>query len=386
MSPDPDSAHSGTRQLNLFVLRPSLPVGEDWVRASAVDPMVDVTPIEYDMPHPNHGSAGDRDQMPLRVSAPKLRPSRFFWRANAELAARALSRYIDSRPSAGPGRQLAHGHFYSGSYALRSLQRRTGIPYIVSEHSSALPGANPEKAVSQGGIRRAAWVYEKASAVLPVSQSLADAITAHGIPAPNLQVVYNPVDTELFKPGDNSWSPRVVTVVRLEPVKRVDMLIRSMRSVLHQIPDATLDIAGAGSEMRRLQDLVNKLNIGRAVTFHGRIARRDVAALLRSCSVFALASHTENMPVAALEAAASGLPIVAPAVGGIPELLGIVGGTQYEPGDENALIDGLLRGLESTERDRYMTREAAVDSFSIETIGAQLAEIYRRIGFVETQR
>lgn len=320
---------------------------------------------------------------PLVVPAMRLRPSRLFWRANGVVAGRALDAALNRRLGAPEHNVVAHGHFYAGCYHLRTLKKVGRVPYVVSEHSSALTTSNPEKSIDSAGERRAAYVYEAAAAVLPVSQSLADAMSARGLPLPGLQVVHNPVDTNLFAPDANERGRRVVTAARLEPVKQLDVLLESMRGVMAADSDVTLDIAGSGSELPQLRRLAAELGIDGRVTFHGRLDRAAVAALLRRCSVFVLTSHTENMPVAAIEAAACGLPIVAPAVGGIPELLGLVHGTLFDSGDSDGLTQAIMDNLDIGEDDRMRTRQAAVQHFSIEAIGHKLGDIYSRAVGIE---
>ena len=110
--------------------------------------------------------------------------------------------------------------------------------------------------------------------------------------------------------------------------------------------------------------------------------RNDVPAQLAASDVFALWSNSEGMPMSVVEAMAVGLPIVASAVGGIPELVeDDVTGLLLAAGDEAALSTALNRLLKDPELRRRLGaagRERAVERFDIPRFHAAHLELYRR--------
>ncbi len=372
MDPGPDPGDPMSPRV-LMVL-PRLPVAEDWVAAAARHH--DVTAVDRRgrlLPSTFREPAGERSPWPVGVL--RVRPARWFWRANASLAGRRLATVVDTLAEAGRPVDVVHGHFFSGSGGLPGLRRLRGIPYVVSEHSSALTLANPEKAISPTGLRLAQRVYRDAAAVLPVSTSLAEAIEERGLPAP-ARTVPNPVDTDRFRPGPLPDRPRVATVARLVPVKRLDLLLQALAGLRHRGADAELAVVGDGPERGPLLARARDLDIEDAVTFHGALDRDEVAAVLASSTLFALSSHTENLPVAAIEALSAGLPVVAPAVGGLPELLADAPGALVRPGDPMDLGLALERWLDPTPADRELARSLAVSRFSVDAVGELLRDVY----------
>jgi sugar transferase (PEP-CTERM/EpsH1 system associated) len=141
--------------------------------------------------------------------------------------------------------------------------------------------------------------------------------------------ISNGVDTARFTPGSHVTSRVALgfpaddvivgTVARLDPVKDHAGLIRAFALTLQNHPDATLVIVGDGPCRPDLERLTASLGLDGRVRFLGE--RRDIAELLQTMDVFVLSSVAEGISNTVLEAMATGLPIVATAVGGNPELV-----------------------------------------------------------------
>lgn len=119
--------------------------------------------------------------------------------------------------------------------------------------------------------------------------------------------------------ADRDGSHRIVTVARLVHEKGVDVLLRSFAFVLTECPSARLTVVGGGPLLRRLRDDAAALGIGQSVVFAGNV--EDVTPFLLDADVFALTSRSEGLGLAAIEAMAVGRPVVASAVGGLPEVV-----------------------------------------------------------------
>jgi glycosyltransferase involved in cell wall biosynthesis len=146
----------------------------------------------------------------------------------------------------------------------------------------------------------------------------------------------------------------VGTVARLTEVKRQDVLLRGFARLRMRMPETHLVVVGDGPLMGQLQGQARDLGIERLVHFTGYQAEPE--RFYEVMDVFALTSRSEGMPQTILEAAAAGVPVVASAVGGIPEVVedGQTG-LLFRPGEDCALANALCRMLQ----DRNLARQVA---------------------------
>ncbi len=114
--------------------------------------------------------------------------------------------------------------------------------------------------------------------------------------------------------------PRVLYVGRVDPEKSISNVVTAFAGVLEKVPEAELVIVGDGTDRRHLVDLVKALGIEKQVKFLGRVMPPDVVDIYRSATVFATASETETQGIVLIEAAATGLPLVAVDAGAVREL------------------------------------------------------------------
>lgn len=142
-----------------------------------------------------------------------------------------------------------------------------------------------------------------------------------GVPPGRLTYIPNGVDTERFSPGGlpSSREPLILCVARLAGDKDLPTLLDAMRLVLAERPDASLRLVGDGPEEKKLRELAARLLPGDRVEFVPGTA--DVRGHYASARLFALSSRREGQPNVLLEAMASGLPVCATAVGGIPAMV-----------------------------------------------------------------
>lgn len=138
--------------------------------------------------------------------------------------------------------------------------------------------------------------------------------------------------------------PTVGTAARLEPIKRISDLLAVGVALRRRHPNLRIEIAGAGACEHRLRRLAREMDLAESVQFLGW--KDDLSALHHRWSVFVAPSEHEGLPIAALEAMASGLPVVASAVDGLRELVDEgVTGYLVPVGDINAFIARIDRLL-----------------------------------------
>lgn len=268
------------------------------------------------------------------------------------------------------------------------LRRRHGIPYVLTEHQTALLPAN---AARLSWRRR--WLVGRlvrsASASLPVSADLGRALAALGGVNSNTAIVPNVVDTELFHPpAANSQRQGLLNVAAFnEKAKNLSGLLRTvarLRTEHPALPGLHLRIAGYGPAENAMHQLAQELGllVDGTVEFLGKLAPPQVAAEMRRARVFVLFSNYENLPCVLIEAQASGLPAVATRVGGVPELLpDTTLGLLVPPADETALGHTILEVLAAPAGrfDGGRLRARAVATYSYPAVGRAFGTVYTRI-------
>ena len=156
---------------------------------------------------------------------------------------------------------------------------------------------------------------------------------------PKLHIVRCGIDPALY--GMTVRAPplrRILFVGRLVPVKGVSVLLGAFGHIASAFPDATLTIVGDGPDRAELQAKAAKLGLDNRVAFTGALSQQQVAARMATSDLFVLPSFAEGLPVVLMEAMASGLPVIATPVAGIPELVeDRVTGRLVEAGDEKHL-------------------------------------------------
>ncbi len=278
---------------------------------------------------------------------------------------------------------------------VRALQ-----PDIVHLHALPTPAATPllrlvpRLVVSVWGSdvaerdRRKAQLYPAllahAAALTATSHYLAAVAESYlRVPRP-IQVVPFGVDVSTFYPAPAAADPFLIGTLRhLEPNYGIDLLLAAVPSLLPQEPRLKVAIGGAGSLARPLQHQAQHLGVAGAIDWRGRIPHGDVPAFLRSLSMFVMPSRAESFGVAALEAQACGLPVVATNVGGLPEVVRAgETGILVPPNDPPALAEGVLTLLSDPQRQAAMGAAGAAwvrERYDWRSSVAQMLAVYARV-------
>jgi len=222
-----------------------------------------------------------------------------------------------------------------------------------------------------------AWWTRRAHRVIVPSRYLAGWVARWGVPADHIAVIYNalePLDGVRPLPVPLATPIKAVTVGRLVPWKRVDGILEAVA----RVPDLGLVIIGDGPERPRLERLAQSLGLSGRVYFAGARSREETLGLMAACHLFVLNSTYEGLPHVVLEAMALGLPVVATAVGGIPEVV-----RDGETGVLIAMGSGGLREVLSRlasrsdlrERLGQAARDWAYGRFGLERMVEQTAQV-----------
>jgi glycosyltransferase involved in cell wall biosynthesis len=218
---------------------------------------------------------------------------------------------------AGAGVDVLQTHGYKPNVLASLLPLRTRKPWVAFLHGETWDST---KVRAYAAIERIA--VRRATRVAVMSKAMAARAERYGIPPARIRVVYNAcLSTPAASRGiaPESDRPLVAVVGRLSPEKGVDIALEVHARVRRSIPSAVLAIAGEGPERPTLERLARELGVASAVEWLGY--RDDVGEIYDRAHVLLLPSRSEGMPNVCLEAMGSGIPVVASAVGGLPELV-----------------------------------------------------------------
>jgi N-acetyl-alpha-D-glucosaminyl L-malate synthase BshA len=233
------------------------------------------------------------------------------------------------------------------------------------------------------------YSIEQSDAVTAVSAFLREeTYRAFGCGNCDVRVIPNFISTADYHPSaDDSFRRALaptghrvlVHVSNFRPVKRVLDVVKIFAGVRKELP-ATLVLVGDGPDRDAAEREVDRLGLGKDVRFLGKV--ENVGDILRGSDVFLLPSATESFGLAALEAMACGVPVVASAAGGIPEVVQD-GKTGFlaPVGDVAGMAERALRILKDAAEQERMRRAAAARAleFSADRVVPRYEKLYEEV-------
>jgi glycosyltransferase involved in cell wall biosynthesis len=258
--------------------------------------------------------------------------------------------------------EVLHAHFATEpAAAARALAAELGVPFTFTAHGYDVYRRPPADFAEMAAA---------AAAVVTVSEANARHIAGtFGVPPARIRVIPCGVATERFRPpGQRPDPPHIVCVARLAPVKNQALLLQACAILQERGVAFRCVLVGDGPCRPELEAARARLGLERAVELVGAAEQDEVLAWWRRATVAVLSSESEGMPVCLMEAAACGVPAVATAVGGVPELVedGVTG--RLTPaGDAPALaaaLERLLRDPALAGRLGAAARRRAEERFS----------------------
>jgi len=234
--------------------------------------------------------------------------------------------------------------------AARCLGKRVILNYHSGEAESHLARA--------GRVTR--MLLRLADEIVVPSEFLRAVFERHGY---RVRVIPNVVDLSRFRFRERRpLRPRLLSTRNLEPHYGVDMTLKAFPAIRSRYPEATLTIAGTGSQDRPLRRLARQLGPG-GIRFAGRIEPKDMARLYDEHDIFVNSSRVDNQPLSILEAFAAGTPVVSTPAGGIPVMVrdGETGLllTESEPEAMAEAVGSLLGNPDLARRTALRARQEA---------------------------
>jgi glycosyltransferase involved in cell wall biosynthesis len=276
--------------------------------------------------------------------------------------------------------QLIHAHFAKEATGkARELSVEFGIPYSFTAHGYDIYRKPP------------ADFYERAMAaraVVTVSEANANYIHAtFGVPKSHLHVVSCGVDISFFHPERarrvQTDLPLFVCLARAVEVKNLPLLLEACAILRSRSVSFRCVLAGDGPLHSQLLQLRDKLQLTDIVEMPGVVTQTQALQYWHQAIVGILTSDNEGMPVCLMEAAACGVPVVATAVGGIPELvLNGETGILCERGNAVQIADAIASLLTDAEKRRRIAaaaRKRAQERFSIVRQVDELQQIWAEV-------
>lgn len=278
---------------------------------------------------------------------------------------------------------LLHAHTPRTAVLCAGVHRRTGLPWVYHAHSPTLWDSKRYlKNIVVGLVDW--WAARQADRIIAVSESLRRYWVRLGIPARRVVTVPNGVaawkSLTVRKPPEGSWV--LGTMALFRPRKGVEILLKAIQGLSSR--GYRLRVLAVGpfeSEHyeRHLKEMTHRLGLDEIVTWTGFV--ENTQEMLLAMDLFVLPSlFGEGMPMVLLEAMAAGLPVVASAVEGVPEIIRDgCEGLLVRPGSSSALASAIARFLDGAvdwEGMRRAAYERQRDRFSLESMAAGVAAVY----------
>jgi teichuronic acid biosynthesis glycosyltransferase TuaC len=283
-------------------------------------------------------------------------------RWNHRLMGRALREPLRELRQRFPFDAVLGSWLYPDCCALAELCREAGVPLV------AIAQGTDAHQYLRMPVRRGI-ILDKlryASGVITRSAELARLLAAAGFPQQRLHSVYNGIDSALFRLGDpararselclQQESKVILFVGNFYEVKNPLLLVEAHARLFREkeFGDCRLVMVGGGPLQAKARRLARSLGTRYQISFVGRQDPASVALYMQAADVLAVPSWNEGVPNVILESFASGLPVVASRVGGIPEVHSHdFLGRLYRPGEVSELTDALREMLQAApERER----------------------------------
>lgn len=263
--------------------------------------------------------------------------------------------------------------FLLGPVPALLIARAFGRATLLNYHS----GEAEDHLRNWRGAIRLASVADR---IVVPSGYLRDVFEKFGLQA---EPIHNFVDAETIPYRERSpLRPIFLSNRNFEVHYNVACCLRAFSRVQERLPDASLVVAGYGSQRAALEALSLELGL-RNVRFTGRVSPAEMGQLLHEADILLNSPDVDNMPLSLLEAQAAGLPIVSTSTGGIPYIVkdGETG-LLVAPGDDGALADAALRLLDDPALALRLTkaaRQACLERFSWPAVEARWVRVYREL-------
>ena len=281
-----------------------------------------------------------------------------------------------------------------------SYAKKHHIPVVTTEHNQPEVLTDPLKVpgIVKKPMNALLYAYfrnrqSKSDFVtMPTEQAIRNLLENHKFEIP-IAAVSNGVDLSNFKPGKASVAiynkydlpidrPIVLYVGRVDPEKKIGTVIDAFDKVLSNIPNAYMVIVGDGVDKTRLMKKVSDMGLKESVKFLGRVLPPDLYELYKTGSLFATASEIETQGIVLIEAAATGLPLIAVDKGAVSEVcITDKNGVLCEPGNIDEIAAAMKKILSDDETRKKYSKESIkiASEHDFEKTLTKFENIYKKV-------
>jgi glycogen(starch) synthase len=281
---------------------------------------------------------------------------------------------------------VVHAHDWLVAHPAIALAEHFDVPLVSTIHATE---AGRHSGWVSGRISRQVhavegWLVRESDSLITCSASMHDEIAElFGPGLAETSVIRNGIDAALWpfaKRRPRRAPARLLYLGRLEYEKGVHEAIAALPRIRRSHPGTTLIIAGDGTQQEWLVEQARKHKVLKAVEFVGRLGHDELVAMLHHTDAAVLPSHYEPFGIVALEAAATGAPLVTSNVGGLGEAV-IDGetGVSFPPRDVAALAASVRDVLDdpvAAQRRAIAARERLTSAFDWHTVASETAQVY----------
>lgn len=259
------------------------------------------------------------------------------------------------------------------------IQRKWGLPYIVSEHSATYVPGPPDSFEKrsfyfQNNVRS---IFKKAIGVTSVSEHDGKIIkNLFGLKAVN--IIHNVVDTNFFFFNAKQDSPKFqfVHISVMSYQKNTIGILNTCSKLKYIRQDWEVKLIGNADES--MQQLIDKLELSDFVTLEGEVTNAEVSQYMQKASALIMFSRYENFPCVIIEALCCGLPVIATNVAGIPEAVNEANGLLVSSENEEQLLSAMIRMIGNYKLfNRDSIAKDAKQKYNYDIIGQQFYELYK---------
>lgn len=256
-----------------------------------------------------------------------------------------------------------------------------GIRYVITEHwSRYLPITNTYNGIVRKFLTKI--IVTNAEAVSTVSQNLASAMQSHKLYNSHYMVLPNVVDTEAYSPLENRMHRTKMRFIHIscfeDRSKNISGLLRVIGRLASVRTDFECIMVGEGIDLDNMKAYADSLGLKKPLLkFTGLLENENLIDEYQNADFMVMFSNFENMPVVISESFSCGLPVVASAVGGIPEYVNQENGILVPAADEQALLEAVSYMLDHYhEYEKKHIRQFAIEHFSKQAVSTKLQELY----------
>ncbi|GLP76464.1 glycogen synthase [Mycobacterium antarcticum] len=281
---------------------------------------------------------------------------------------------------------VVHAHDWLVAHPAIALAEHFDVPLVSTVHATE---AGRHSGWVSGKISRQvhaveSWLVHESDSLITCSASMGDEITElFGPGLAESRVIRNGIDSALWpfaRRTERRGPARLLYLGRLEYEKGVHDAIAALPRIRRTHPGTTLTVAGDGTQLEWLLEQARKHKVLKAIDFVGRVDHEQLVALLHDCDAAVLPSHYEPFGIVALEAAATGAPLVTSNVGGLGEaVLDGETGMSVPPRDIAALAGAVRAVLDdpvAAQRRAEAARQRLDSAFDWNTVAAETTQVY----------